>query len=64
MKSSSNLALSARSLTVGYRDHVVIDSLDIDIRANRVTALCGPNGAAKARCCARSPACSPRWRAT
>jgi len=47
MKSSSNLALSARSLTVGYRDHVVIDSLDIDIRANRVTALCGPNGCGK-----------------
>ncbi|MEM5365938.1 ABC transporter ATP-binding protein [Paraburkholderia azotifigens] len=47
MKSSSNMALSARSLTVGYRDHVVIDSLDIDVRANRVTALCGPNGCGK-----------------
>jgi len=47
MTSRSNIALSARSLTVGYRDHIVIDSLDLDIRVHRVTALCGPNGCGK-----------------
>ncbi|AOK59068.1 cobalamin/Fe3+-siderophore ABC transporter ATP-binding protein [Burkholderia ubonensis] len=40
-------ALAARGLTVGYRDHVVIDGLDLSITAGRVTALCGPNGCGK-----------------
>lgn len=40
-------ALQARSLTVGYRDDVVLENLDIDIAAGRVTALCGPNGCGK-----------------
>ncbi|KVV44401.1 cobalamin/Fe3+-siderophore ABC transporter ATP-binding protein [Burkholderia territorii] len=40
-------ALAARGLTVGYRDHVVIDGLDLSIAAGRVTALCGPNGCGK-----------------
>ena len=37
----------ARGLSVGYRDHVVIDGLDLSIAAGRVTALCGPNGCGK-----------------
>ncbi|TCW87316.1 cobalamin/Fe3+-siderophore ABC transporter ATP-binding protein [Burkholderia sp. SRS-46] len=40
-------ALAARGLTVGYRDHVVIDGLDLSITTGRVTALCGPNGCGK-----------------
>jgi iron complex transport system ATP-binding protein len=40
-------ALAARGLTVGYRDHVVLDGLDLSIAAGRVTALCGPNGCGK-----------------
>ncbi|KXV02922.1 cobalamin/Fe3+-siderophore ABC transporter ATP-binding protein [Caballeronia megalochromosomata] len=40
-------ALRARSLTVGYRDDVVLENLDIDVAAGRVTALCGPNGCGK-----------------
>ena len=43
----STAALAARGLTVGYRDHVVIDGLDLSIAAGRVTALCGPNGCGK-----------------
>jgi ferric hydroxamate transport system ATP-binding protein len=40
-------ALRARSLTVGYRDDIVLDGLDIEIAAGRITALCGPNGCGK-----------------
>jgi ferric hydroxamate transport system ATP-binding protein len=47
MNRRPDTALSARGLTAGYREHIVIDSLDIDIRAHRVTALCGPNGCGK-----------------
>ena len=43
----STAALAARGLSVGYRDHVVIDGLDLSIAAGRVTALCGPNGCGK-----------------
>ncbi|WP_224024277.1 ATP-binding cassette domain-containing protein, partial [Burkholderia vietnamiensis] len=43
----STAALAARGLTVGYRDQVVIDGLDLSIAAGRVTALCGPNGCGK-----------------
>ncbi|SAL44813.1 ABC transporter-like protein [Caballeronia peredens] len=44
---TSGTALRARSLSVGYRDDVVLENLDIDIAAGRVTALCGPNGCGK-----------------
>jgi iron complex transport system ATP-binding protein len=40
-------ALAARALTVGYRDNVVLDSLDLQIAGGRITALCGPNGCGK-----------------
>ncbi|WP_323118327.1 ABC transporter ATP-binding protein [Burkholderia alba] len=47
MKMKAGAALAARALTVGYRDHVVLDRLDLTIGAGRVTALCGPNGCGK-----------------
>lgn len=40
-------ALAARALTVGYRDNVVLDALDLQIARGRITALCGPNGCGK-----------------
>jgi len=47
MTKTAGAALAARSLTVGYRDHVVLDGLDLTIGAGRITALCGPNGCGK-----------------
>nr|WP_153102363.1 ABC transporter ATP-binding protein [Paraburkholderia hayleyella] len=44
---TDSIALAASGLTVGYQDHVVLDELDIALRAGRVTALCGPNGCGK-----------------
>lgn len=32
-------ALAARALSVGYRDHRVLDGLDLSVAAGRVTAL-------------------------
>ncbi|CAN7281057.1 ABC transporter ATP-binding protein [Trinickia sp. LjRoot230] len=43
----STFALAARALSVGYRDRLVLDSLDLNIRAGRVSALCGANGCGK-----------------
>lgn len=40
-------ALSARALRAGYGTRSIIEALDIDVRAHRVTALCGPNGCGK-----------------
>ena len=40
-------ALVARGLKVCYREQVVLDGLDLTIKAGRVTALCGPNGCGK-----------------
>jgi iron complex transport system ATP-binding protein len=47
MTKAQGAALAAHSLTVGYRDHVVLHDLDLTIAAGRVTALCGPNGCGK-----------------
>ncbi|SEF00240.1 iron complex transport system ATP-binding protein [Burkholderia sp. WP9] len=47
MTESQGVALAAHSLTVGYRDHVVLHGLNLNIAAGRVTALCGPNGCGK-----------------
>jgi ferric hydroxamate transport system ATP-binding protein len=47
MKKMVGTALAARALTVGYREHAVLDGLDLTIKAGRVTALCGPNGCGK-----------------
>ncbi|PMS20355.1 cobalamin/Fe3+-siderophore ABC transporter ATP-binding protein [Trinickia dabaoshanensis] len=40
-------ALSARALSAGYSGRVVIEGLDVEVSAHRVTALCGPNGCGK-----------------
>jgi iron complex transport system ATP-binding protein len=47
MTLTQGVALAAHSLTVGYRDHVVLHALDLSIAAGRITALCGPNGCGK-----------------
>ncbi|WP_255214823.1 ATP-binding cassette domain-containing protein, partial [Burkholderia pseudomallei] len=47
MNNETVAALAARALSVGYRDHRVLDGLDLTIAAGRVTALCGPNGCGK-----------------
>ncbi|WP_144139989.1 ABC transporter ATP-binding protein [Paraburkholderia sp. BCC1884] len=47
MMHAQGAALAAHSLTVGYRDHVVLHDLDLRIAAGRITALCGPNGCGK-----------------
>lgn len=40
-------ALSARGLITSYQDKTVLNGLDIDIQAGKITALCGPNGCGK-----------------
>ena len=47
MMKAVGAALLARSLTVAYREQVVLDQLDLSIKAGRITALCGPNGCGK-----------------
>lgn len=47
MKKKQGAALAAHSLTVGYRDHVVLHGLNLTIASGRITALCGPNGCGK-----------------
>jgi iron complex transport system ATP-binding protein len=39
--------LQARDLRLGYRDHLVVDGLDLDVLAGTVTAVIGPNGCGK-----------------
>jgi branched-chain amino acid transport system ATP-binding protein len=43
----SGASLSARGLTAGYGAIRVLDSLDLDVAAGRLTAVVGPNGAGK-----------------
>lgn len=40
MTATGRTALAARSLAVGYRDHVALDGLNLKIAAGRVAALC------------------------
>jgi branched-chain amino acid transport system ATP-binding protein len=40
-------ALSVRGLTAGYGPVRVLDGIDLDVAAGRLTALVGPNGAGK-----------------
>ncbi|HWX01289.1 ABC transporter ATP-binding protein [Collimonas sp.] len=47
MMKTVGTALAARALTVAYREQLVLDGLDLTIKAGRVTALCGPNGCGK-----------------
>lgn len=47
MTNLQGAALAVHSLTVGYRDHVVLHGLNLSVAAGRVTALCGPNGCGK-----------------
>ena len=56
--------LSISNLSTGYRGKVVAKGLTAQLLPASLTALVGPNGAGKerARCCARWPLCSPRWR--
>ncbi len=39
--------LSARDVTLGYGDTVVVDHLDLDVLDGRITAVIGPNGCGK-----------------
>jgi iron complex transport system ATP-binding protein len=39
--------LSASGLTLGYRDRVVVESLDLDVLDGGITAIIGPNGCGK-----------------
>ncbi len=44
---SQPAAISARELTVAYDGAPVLDRLELDLPAGRVSALCGPNGSGK-----------------
>ena len=54
----STAALAARGLSVGYRDHVVIDGLDLSIAAGRNRAV-RTERLRQEHAAARSRACSP-----
>lgn len=39
--------LSAKQLTIGYDDTVVVHELDVQFQANKITSIIGPNGCGK-----------------
>ncbi|MBY8855276.1 ABC transporter ATP-binding protein [Nocardia sp. CA2R105] len=39
--------LSAREITLGYGDHIVLDKLSLDVPPGQVTTIIGPNGCGK-----------------
>ena len=43
----SNSAIAASGLRKAYKDQIVLDGIDLDVRAGTVFALIGPNGAGK-----------------
>jgi lipopolysaccharide export system ATP-binding protein len=43
----SSLTLAARGLRKSYRDRLVVDNVDIEVRPGEVVGLLGPNGAGK-----------------
>lgn len=61
-KQMKSPVLSISNLSTGYRGKVVAKGLTAQLLPASLTALVGPNGQERARCCARWPLCSPRWR--
>jgi iron complex transport system ATP-binding protein len=47
MRSEKNMRLSARDLSIGYRNHLVGEHIDLTLDAGEVLVLLGPNGAGK-----------------
>ncbi|MDF4871882.1 ATP-binding cassette domain-containing protein, partial [Vibrio parahaemolyticus] len=43
----NQIVLSGKNISMTYGNRVVLDDINIDIRAGEVTALLGPNGAGK-----------------
>lgn len=41
------MSIAGRTLTIGYRDHVVGREVDVELRTGEVLALLGPNGSGK-----------------
>lgn len=47
MTGTPSHSLSARNLTLGYRDRHVVEGLDVEIPDGRITAIVGPNACGK-----------------
>jgi ABC-2 type transport system ATP-binding protein len=47
MKTTTTTAIETRGLRKSFGDHVVLDGLDLEVRAGTVFSLLGPNGAGK-----------------
>src|SRR4051794_41781693 len=43
----TNLAITASGLRKAYKDKVVLDGVDLNVRAGTIFSLLGPNGAGK-----------------
>jgi len=41
------MMIETRGLRKAFRDHVVLDSIDLDVAAGTIFALLGPNGDGK-----------------